>query len=99
MNDCGAEAISVDHKNTLAESRKKIGNKVLLFGDYDGFTLPGKASKSDIEAAIRKCIDAGVDAVWPGCDIWPDIKTDNLKIINQTIRSLGQLPTPVVGRL
>ena len=25
MNDCGAEAISVDHKNTLSETRGKIG--------------------------------------------------------------------------
>ena len=99
MNDCGAEVISVDHKNTLSESRKKIGNQVLLFGDYDGFTLPSKATPEEIKAAIQKCIDAGVDAVWPGCDIWPDINPENMLAINRNIRELGQGPTPAVGRL
>jgi [methyl-Co(III) methanol-specific corrinoid protein]:coenzyme M methyltransferase len=99
MNDCGAEVISVDHKNTLAESRKKIGNQVLLFGDYNGFSLPSTATPEEIRAAIQKCIDAGVDAVWPGCDIWPDIKPENMRTVNDTIRELGKGPTPAVGRL
>lgn len=98
MNDCGAEVISVDHKNTLAETRKKIGDQVLLFGDYDGFSLPGKASPEEIRAAVQKCVDAGVDAVWPGCDIWPDVNPENLRTINRTIRELGRKPSPAVGR-
>jgi [methyl-Co(III) methanol-specific corrinoid protein]:coenzyme M methyltransferase len=98
MNDCGAEAISVDHKNTLSETRQKIGDDILLFGDYDGFKLPRSASPEEIEKAIKDCIDSGVDAVWPGCDIWPDIRSENLKTINQTIKKLGRSPTPAVGR-
>jgi [methyl-Co(III) methanol-specific corrinoid protein]:coenzyme M methyltransferase len=98
MNDCGAEAISVDHKNTLSETRRKIGDDILLFGDYDGFKLPRSASPEEIEKAIKDCIDSGVDAVWPGCDIWPDIRSENLKVVNQTIKELGRSPTPAVGR-
>jgi [methyl-Co(III) methanol-specific corrinoid protein]:coenzyme M methyltransferase len=98
MNDCGAEAISVDHKNTLSESRGKIGNEILLLGDYDGFTLPGQASLEEIEQAIKHCIDSGVDAVWPGCDIWPEVRSENLKAINSSIKKLGSSPTPAVGR-
>ncbi len=98
MNDCGAEAISVDHKNTLSETRKKIGNDILLLGDYDGFTLPSKASTQEIRDAVKACIDSGVDAVWPGCDIWPDIKPENMTAINEAIRDLGRSPTPAVGR-
>ena len=99
MNDCGAEAISVDHKNTLSESRSKIGNDILLFGDYDGFNLPSKASSEEIDAAIKKCIDAGVDAVWPGCDIWPDVNAENMQAINNAIKEFGRVSTPAVGRL
>ncbi|RLC27519.1 MAG: methyltransferase [Deltaproteobacteria bacterium] len=99
MNDCGAEVISVDHKNTLSETRKKIGNEVLLFGDYDGFSLPSTASEDEIRAAVQKCIDAGVDAVWPGCDIWPDVKPENMAAINRAIKELGKVPSPAVGRL
>lgn len=99
MNDCGAEAISVDHKNTLSESRSKIGNDILLFGDYDGFNLPSKASSDEIDEAVKKCIDSGVDAVWPGCDIWPDVKSANMKAINNAIKEFGRVSTPAVGRL
>jgi [methyl-Co(III) methanol-specific corrinoid protein]:coenzyme M methyltransferase len=99
MNDCGAEAISVDHKSPLSDTRSKIGNQVLLLGDYDGFALPNKASIEEIEQTIRRCIESGVDAVWPGCDIWPDIKSENLKAINRNIKNLGLSPTPAVGRL
>jgi [methyl-Co(III) methanol-specific corrinoid protein]:coenzyme M methyltransferase len=99
MNECGADAISVDHKNTLAETRNKIGDQVLLFGDYDGFTLPGQAAPEEIKQAVQQCIDAGVDAVWPGCDIWPDVKPENLKTLNQCIKNFGRSPTPAVGRL
>jgi [methyl-Co(III) methanol-specific corrinoid protein]:coenzyme M methyltransferase len=98
MNDCAAEAISVDHKNTVADTRSKIGDDVLLFGDYDGFTLPKEATREEIRTAIQQSVDAGVDAVWPGCDIWPDIKTENLRAINESIKTLGRAPTPAVGR-
>jgi [methyl-Co(III) methanol-specific corrinoid protein]:coenzyme M methyltransferase len=99
MKDCGAEAISVDHKNTLSETRSKVGDGVILLGDYDGFALPGKSTPEEITAAIKKCIDSGVDAVWPGCDIWPDVRSENLRMINETIKALGTAPTPAVGRL
>jgi len=72
---------------------------ILLFGDYDGFNLPSKASSEEIDAAIKKCIDAGVDAVWPGCDIWPDVKPENMQAINDAIKEFGRVSTPAVGRL
>ena len=72
---------------------------MLLFGDYNGFTLPKRATKEEIEDYIKKCIDGGVDAVWPGCDIWPDVNEENLLTINRKIRELGRGPSPAVGRL
>ncbi len=99
MAESGADAISVDHKNTLAETRKKVGDKMLLFGDYNGFTLPKKAAQEEISSSIQGCIDAGVDAVWPGCDIWPDVNEQNLLTINRHIKELGRSPSPAVGRL
>ncbi|MEJ5378397.1 MAG: uroporphyrinogen decarboxylase family protein [bacterium] len=101
MNDCGADAISVDIKNNLSESRKKLGNDVLLFGNFDVFALPCK-EETTVEqaiAGIKKNIDGGVDAVWPGCDLWPDIKEENMRAIVATVRDYGRRPSPAVGRL
>jgi len=101
MNECGADALSVDIKNNLAESRQKIGNDALLFGNFDVFALPCKEETTVEEAveAIKVNIDGGVDAVWPGCDLWPDIKEENMHAIVKTAREYGAKASPAVGRL
>ena len=101
MNECGADALSVDIKNTLAESRKKIGDDALLFGNFDVFALPCKEETTVEEAVegIKANVDGGVDAIWPGCDLWPDIKEENMRAIVKTAREYGRKPSPAVGRL
>jgi [methyl-Co(III) methanol-specific corrinoid protein]:coenzyme M methyltransferase len=101
MNECGADALSVDIKNNLVESRKKIGDDKLLFGNFDVFALPCKEETTVEQAieAIKVNIDGGVDAVWPGCDLWPDVKEENLRAIVETAREYGRKPSPAVGRL
>jgi [methyl-Co(III) methanol-specific corrinoid protein]:coenzyme M methyltransferase len=101
MNACGADALSVDIKNTLTESRKKIGNDALLFGNFDVFALPCKEETTVEQAVegIKVNIDGGVDAVWPGCDLWPAIKEENMHAIVKTAREYGRKPSPAVGRL
>jgi [methyl-Co(III) methanol-specific corrinoid protein]:coenzyme M methyltransferase len=48
---------------------------------------------------IKVNIDGGVDAIWPGCDLWPDIKEENMRAIVKTAREYGRKPSPAVGRL
>ena len=48
---------------------------------------------------IKDCIDAGADAVWPGCDLWPEVKADNVEAWVRTVRELGKQPSPAVGRI
>lgn len=100
MNDCGADALSVDIKNNLAESRKKIGNDTLLFGNFDVYNLPCKSETTVDECVetIKALIDLGVDAVWPGCDLWPAIKEENMLAIVRTTKEYGKKPSPAVGR-
>ncbi len=101
MNDCGADALSVDVKNNLVESRKKIGDSTLLLGDFDVYNLPCKAetTAAECEKTIRALIDKGVDSVWPGCDIWPAIIEENMSAIVRTTHEYGRKPSPAVGRL
>ena len=101
MHECGGDAISVDIKNNLLESRKELGNDVLLFGNFDVFKLPCKEETTVEEAiqGIKTNIDGGVDAVWPGCDLWPDIKKENFIAMEKTIREYGRKPSPALGRL
>ncbi len=99
MNQCGANAVSVDQKNNIAESRKKLGNDVLLFGNFDPYGTLCQMDASEVEGVIKGCIDAGVDAVWPGCDLWPDVKKENVEAFVRTVKEYGRKPSPAVGRL
>ncbi len=99
MNECGADAISVDQKNNLAESRKKLGDDVLLLGNFDPYGTLVTGEVSNVEPVIKKCIDEGADAVWPGCDIWPDAKKENVEAFVNTVRKYGKTASPAVGRL
>lgn len=100
MNQCGADALSFDQKNTLAKTREVVGNDVLVLGNFDPYgTLVQMENPADVEAVVKKCIDDGVDAVWPGCDLWPDVKMDNVKAWVNTSREYGKKPSPAIGRL
>jgi [methyl-Co(III) methanol-specific corrinoid protein]:coenzyme M methyltransferase len=101
VKDSGGQVVSVDIKNNLLESRKKLGNDALIVGNFDVFKLPC-AEETTTEMAvegIKTNIDGLVDAVWPGCDLWPDIKEENMRVIEQTARTYKTGPTPAVGRI
>jgi [methyl-Co(III) methanol-specific corrinoid protein]:coenzyme M methyltransferase len=100
MHECGADALSVDQKNDVAETRKKLGDDVLLFGNFDPYgTLTTLEDIGAVENVIKKCIDNGVDAVWPGCDIWPDVKQENMEAYIRTVKEYGLKASPAVGRI
>ena len=90
MNECGADAISVDQKNTLAESRKKLGDDVVLLGNIDPFKILCQAEPDEVEAVVKKCIDDGVNSVWPGCDMWPEVKKENVEAWVRTCRTYSK---------
>lgn len=69
MADCGADAVSVGQKNDLSESRKELGEDVILLGNLDPYNVLVTQEPEDIDGAVKEIIEKGVNAVWPGCDI------------------------------
>ena len=86
MLESGAKAISVDQKNDVAESRAKLGPKALIFGNYDPYNVLVAGTPELVRTTIGKCIDDGVSAVWPGCDIWPTVPPENVKAMLDEIK-------------
>lgn len=100
MHACGADALSVDQKNNVVETREKLGTDVLIFGNFDPYaTLCQLEDQAEVEAIIKKCIDDGQDSIWPGCDIWPEVKEENMKTYVKTVREYGKKASPAVGRI
>jgi len=90
MNDCGADAVSVDQKNHVAESRSKLGPDAMILGNFDPYGTLVQKDASEVGEVVKKCVDEGVDAVWPGCDIWPDVKTDNMESYVRAVHKYGK---------
>ena len=62
MNECGADALSFDIKNNLLETREKVGDDVVVLGNFDVFALPCKEETTVEEAvaAMKVNIDGKV---------------------------------------
>ena len=99
MHECGADAVSVDQKNNVAESRKKLGPDAIILGNFDPYGTLVQADPSAVEGVIKKCIDDGVDAVWPGCDLWPDVNDESMANYVKAVKEYGKKATSAVGRL
>jgi len=78
LAQAGADAISVDQTNDLAASRARMGG-TRLFGNIDPVATLWLGDETSIAEAVRRAKDAGVDAVWPGCDLVPQTPIENIK--------------------
>lgn len=87
MVETGADALSVDQKNDVVESRKKVGKDVVIFGNYDPYNVLVAGTPDIIRKTIKKCMDDGVSGVWPGCDIWPTVPGENIKAMMDEVKN------------
>ena len=88
---CRADAISVEQKNHVAESRKKLGPDALIFGNVDAYSVMVRGKPEDVENAVKEAIANGVDAIWPGCDIWPTVPKENMEALMAATQRYGKL--------
>lgn len=86
MLESGAKAISVDQKNDIVETRKKIGGDALLFGNYDPYNILVSGTPEQVRETMKQCMDNGVSAVWPGCDIWPTVPPENFHAMMDEVK-------------
>ncbi len=78
LSQAGADAISVDQLNDLAASRVALP-ETLLFGNLDPVGLLANGTEAQVRQAVSSAIAAGVDAIWPGCDLYPPTPLENLR--------------------
>ena len=68
LAQAGADAISVDQLNDLNASRAVL-KETLLFGNVDPVAVLWQGSEGSVPEAVQRSKEAGVNAVWPGCDM------------------------------
>jgi [methyl-Co(III) methanol-specific corrinoid protein]:coenzyme M methyltransferase len=75
-----ADALSVDQTNDLAASREEVP-EALLFGNLDPVGTLSQGTPEAIREAVEAAVQAGVDAVWPGCDLHLRLPPENLRAL------------------
>jgi [methyl-Co(III) methanol-specific corrinoid protein]:coenzyme M methyltransferase len=78
----GADAISVDQTNDLAASRAVLKD-TLLFGNIDPVATLWQGDEAQITAAVIRAKEAGVDAIWPGCDLVLETPIQNIQALQK----------------
>jgi [methyl-Co(III) methanol-specific corrinoid protein]:coenzyme M methyltransferase len=86
MVECGADAISVDQKNNTAESREKIGDNVIMCSGFDPIAVLHNGKLEDVKPSVLEKWD-GASAVMPGCDLWPDVTSENMQAMVSALKA------------
>jgi len=74
----GAEVISVDQLTDLTAAREALKD-MLLFGNLDPVATLYRGDEAQVAEAVQKAQEAGVDGIWPGCDLVPQTPVENIK--------------------
>ncbi len=91
LYECGASAISVEQKNDVAATRQKLGEGAVILGNIDAYGVLVKGTPGDVEAAVKQAIEAGVNGVMPGCDIWPEVPEENMHALIKAAEKYGAI--------
>lgn len=79
IGQVGAAAISVDELSDVALARRTLGPEKLLFGNVNPVGVLAEGEEKDVARAVAEAAAAGIDAIWPGCDLWPDTPLENVR--------------------
>lgn len=74
----GADAISIDQTTDLVVAREALKD-TLLFGNMDPVEALYRGDEARVVEAVQRAKEAGVDAVWPGCDLVPSTPVQNIR--------------------
>ncbi len=90
LGECGADAVSVENKNDVVATREKLGADALILGDIDAYNVLVNGTPEQVEQAVKDAVDKGVNALWPGCDIWPTVPRENMQALMRAAREYGK---------
>ena len=90
MAECGAEALSADERVNVAEAKKALGPKPTIVGNIAPISVLFKGTPKDVERAVIEAIEAGVDMVAPGCDLWPYTPAKNVKTMVEVVKKYSE---------
>jgi len=80
MAQTEADLLSIEEKVSMAEAKKRVGDKVALMGNVRPLTLL-QGTPEDVYNEAMVALKEGVDLLAPGCGIPPLSPTENIKAL------------------
>ncbi|MCC7119057.1 MAG: hypothetical protein IT310_11070 [Anaerolineales bacterium] len=80
LSQTGADAISIDQTVDLVKAREVLKD-TLLFGNLDPVETIWRGENAQVAEAVIRAKEAGVDAVWPGCDLVIQTPIENIQTL------------------
>jgi [methyl-Co(III) methanol-specific corrinoid protein]:coenzyme M methyltransferase len=91
MANTGTDAISIEKKTDVKKARQLLGKGALIFGNLDTYQILCLGSPEDVRKEVMRSLEDGVSAVWPGCDLWPEVPAENLRVMVETVKANGSI--------
>ncbi len=84
---CGADALNVDHRNDLARTRRLLGSRAVLLGNFDPVGVLSQGTPERVAETVAAIARAGASAIWSGCDLYPEIPDENMRVLISSANS------------
>ncbi|MDD1756145.1 MAG: MtaA/CmuA family methyltransferase [Methanomassiliicoccales archaeon] len=89
MAGTGANGISVDHEVEISYAKTVCHGKAAVLGNICPSTTLLKGSPQEVTSATMRCLEAGTDAVAPGCGLALETPLANLKAMVEATKRFG----------
>lgn len=85
MASTGTNALSIDSKANLENIIGKVKGKVAVAGNVDTIASLMNGTPEIVKKDVKRCIEAGIDIVAPGCAIPPIAPDENIKAMVEAV--------------
>jgi len=89
MISTGANGLSIDHEVDISYAKRLAGRKTAIIGNICPTTVLLGGQPTEVALAAKQCIEAGVDAVAPGCGFALETTLRNMKAMVEATRMFG----------
>ncbi len=90
MSRTGANAISLDYEVDISLAKGMVEGRCALMGNLSPTALLLKGPIEEIERSVRSCIEAGVDAVSPGCGLAIETPSAHIRAMVDATKAYGK---------
>ena len=97
MVESGCNVLSIDNRVSLEDTKKRVGNQIVLMGNVDPISKMMQGTPEDVEEAVKECLRQGYDnpkgyLLSTGCGIPIDSPIENIDTFMKAGRKYGKWP-------